>query len=514
MASYNSRSRPPRETDESAVLTLNATRNALTIFVLLVFLGFPGTLSKIIGKGPAKMIEYASWGVQFMLVMLASGDDVWNIKLLNLQPSYRIIYLYFVYCSASSMLVVEDRKAVLITLIHLLLTIMFALWLIEAYEPVELMEVFYGAQFLMVAILLVCSVIFPNIVFYNYQGSRTMRGLFATKNEFGTALALGILVQCILLRSRREKGENISLLFIGVMVVQFGMILLSKNMGAILITVGFIAYMLYYGMSENKRRLPLGLLFVAGSIGFLFFAMTILQALSPLLESLGKDASLTGRVPLWEQCITVITQTHTLTGFGYEMFWYIPSAVDLFHSGFAENSWAATSSASSHNMMMELLLNTGFIGIALLILMFVRADRGIKYMDENQYLFCSSYTVMFTIRGFTERQSASGLVYVMLQYVILGLMYQAEFQHKLEIRRKARVYVSEESDSSLSRRRSESDGSDLAAFQQRFSNIASQEKKEKVLPEWHDEWESQEEKRDLLEDLYQELEHNDKDKYW
>ena len=37
-------------------------------------------------------------------------------------------------------------------------------------------------------------------------------------------------------------------------------------------------------------RLPLGWLYVAGSVGFLVFAFTILPLFAPLLESMGKDA--------------------------------------------------------------------------------------------------------------------------------------------------------------------------------------------------------------------------------
>lgn len=513
MPGYPTTRTKPEDTANSALLTINATRNVLTIYVLLVFLGFPGTFSKVIGGSVASLLEYLSWGLQFMLVMLASGDDVWNIKLLNLQPGYRFIYLYITFISAESLLVTINRKTVITTLVHFVLTLMFALWLIEAYEPEELMEVFYGAQFLFVGVVLLCMVAFPNIAFYNYQGSRTLRGLFATKNEFGTELAFGILVQCILLRMYRAKGRPISILFLGMMVLQFFMILMTKNMGALLITIGFISYILYYGMSKSKTRLPLGLVFVVGSVGFLFFALTILQALSPLLESLGKDASLTGRVPLWERTITIMTESHTLTGYGIEMFWKTPAAVTYFHAGFDPNSWAATSSASTHNMLMELWCNTGLLGIAFFFFLFIRAGRGIRYLEENQYLFCSSYTVMFMVRGFTERQTNPSSSYYLLLFVMLGLMYQAEHRHKVESVRKARIYVSPEPEDTGQRlvpgAAFSTDGSELSAFQARFSNLAGTQKKDSARESPQDEWLEPEEKQKTLDDLFRELDGDD-----
>ena len=517
MAAYGTRRAKAEDATNHALLTINATRNLLTIYVILVFLGFPGTFRKVIGSGPAKILEVLSWGLQFLLVMLASGDDVWNLKLLNLQPAYRFIYLYIGFMTVDSLLVSVNKKTVITTLVHFVLTVMFALWLIEVYEPDDLMEIFFNAQFLFVGVVLLCMVAFPSIAYYNYQGSRTLRGLFVTKNEFGTELSFGILVQCILLRSKRQKNQPISLLFLGIMVLQFFMILMTKNFGALLITIGYVGYMLYYGMTTSKRRLPLGLIYIVGSVGFLFFAMTILQALAPLLESLGKDASLTGRVPIWQQVIAVMMESHTLTGFGIEMFWKTPESVQLFKAGFDSNSWAATSAASTHNMLMELWGNTGLIGIAIFFFLFLRAERGIRYLEENQYLFCSAYTVMYMIRGLTERQTDPSSTYYLLLLVMLGLMYQAEEKHKLERLKKARVYTPppEEEMAALHADARRSDASELAAFQQRFSNMAEMERASARKRETESDWELTPEKPKTLDDLFREIDGSDvDDDYW
>lgn len=455
---------------ESQAVGFEATRNLMVIFVMMVFLGFPGTLSKIIGKGTAKMVEYAAFGLQFVLIMMASGSDVMEIKLINLEPAYSIPYIYVLYTCVDSLLVSINVKTVFITVVHMVLTVMFAIWLVEQYDLEQMLEIFYSAQFVLVAISLISVVIFPKIVFYSYHGSRTFRGLFDTKNECGTELAFGVIVQAILLKVRLGKNKQISVLFLSMIVLQFGLILLTKNMGAVLITGASIGYVVYYGMQKKKVRFPLGLLFIVGSIGFLFFALTILQAFGPFLESIGKDASLTGRVPLWEQQIAVMQESHTMTGYGMEMYWKTPSAVKKFHSGFAENTWAAEYSASMHNMIMEMWGNIGLIGLALYFYMFFMADRGIQYLEEDQYLFCSSYMVMFTVRSLTERQSAPASVYVLLSFVILAMMYQAYFKHMNDKKKKVRVYKAE--DTTQEKKNEVEVSGDLMAFQRRFSNFA------------------------------------------
>ena len=95
------------------------------------------------------------------------------------------------------------------------------------------------------------------------------------------------------------------------------MLILTKNMGSLLVVLIALGYIFFYIRQKKKKRLPLCLLFIVLSIGFLFFALTILQMLEPFLNSLGKDASLTGRVPLWQRAIEVMQNNQTLTGYGY-----------------------------------------------------------------------------------------------------------------------------------------------------------------------------------------------------
>ena len=229
---------------ESQAVGFEATRNLMVIFVMLVFLGFPGTLSKVIGKGTAKLVEYAAFGLQFVLVLMASGNDVLEIKLINLEPAYSIPYIYVLYTCVDSLLVSINVKTVFITVVHMVLTVMFAIWLVEQYDLEQMLEIFYSAQFVLVGLSLIAVVIFPKIAFYNYHGSRTFRGLFETKNECGTELAFGIIVQAILMKIRFEKNKQISVLFLSMIVLQFGLILITKNMGAIFITGASIGYVI------------------------------------------------------------------------------------------------------------------------------------------------------------------------------------------------------------------------------------------------------------------------------
>ena len=486
---------------DAQVASIKAIRNLLAIFCVLTFLGFPGNLKLLIGGAMSSLIEYISFGVQFMLIMFASSNDVMNIKLVNLQPAYWIPYVFVLYVTVDSLAMASDKKTVIITLVHLFLTVMFAIWLIEQYDMEELMTIFYIAQLIYVVICLVGMVAFSRVVFFNYQGAKTFRGLYGSKNECGTQLSLGILVQCILFRILLKKKKRVSIVFLGLFAAQFFLMLLTKAAGSIVITMAFIGYIILYGIQKKKFRLPLGLLLVVVSFGFLFFALTVLQMLAPFLESIGKDASLTGRVPIWERAIYVMQQSHTLTGYGLEMFWKTSEPVKLFKAGFDKYSWAATTATNTHNTTIEIWCNLGLIGGALYFIMFLAADKGVKYLEENQYLFCSSYLVMFIVRGLTERQTAPGTVYVMVAYVALAMMYQAKYRHRIGKYKKARGY--KEDDGREQFKKEPTDGYGLEAFQKQFSNMADKRFTERRLPPRTSRIAKQEEEEDQVNKLEQ-----------
>ena len=73
--------------------------------------------------------------------------------------------------------------------------------------------------------------------------------------------------------------------------------------------------------------MPLGWLYAACNIGFLFLTLTLMPSLEWFFEAIGKDATLTGRIPLWNRILTVMLDNNTFTGFGYGMSWRDPRAV-------------------------------------------------------------------------------------------------------------------------------------------------------------------------------------------
>jgi O-antigen ligase len=132
-------------------------------------------------------------------------------------------------------------------------------------------------------------------------------------------------------------------------------------------------------------------------------------ALMPLFEdvivAMGKDATLTGRIPIWHRVIDVMTANRTMTGFGYGMFWRDPNALIKFQTGFSmrKDPFMATLTTGAHNVIMEMWLNSGLLGLAAFFFMVLYSFRDMQALEEEQYMLCLGVMAYLTINGLTER---------------------------------------------------------------------------------------------------------------
>ncbi|MGY3611533.1 O-antigen ligase family protein, partial [Bradyrhizobium sp. Lot11] len=105
----------------------------------------------------------------------------------------------------------------------------------------------------------------------------------------------------------------------------------SGSMTAIIATSAAFCLIGFYTLlqrSSSIGRVVIVLFFVQLAIGIL---ISLHEFLVPALEALGKDATLTGRVPLWELVDREISDRWML-GYGYQAFWTIdnPKATHIW----------------------------------------------------------------------------------------------------------------------------------------------------------------------------------------
>ena len=125
--------------------------------------------------------------------------------------------------------------------------------------------------------------------------------------------------------------------------------------------------------------------------------------LAPLIEALGKDATLTGRIPLWNQMINVMSQHRTFTGYGYGSFWKDSEATGLMHQAFSGNSFMGNMTSGAHNNLLELWGNAGLIGVAALLAMVLICTRRRQEIAAGARHYVTMFMLYYMATGWTER---------------------------------------------------------------------------------------------------------------
>ncbi|MFN4129270.1 MAG: O-antigen ligase family protein [Paracoccaceae bacterium] len=263
------------------------------------------------------------------------------------------------------------------------------------YSPRQLLSLVASSfGWLMVASLLLFLMV-PDLG--RMSDMEAMRGAFVHKNPMGWCATVSFLAYAMLLtdKSRRDRART-------------GLFLLITG-----ICLGLSASMT--GMLSVVSAIFVGLFCVAlprqSGFGRLVFSLVFLQAICatavvlsaftvPMLEYLEKDATLTGRIPLW-QLVDAQIANRFLLGYGYGTFWTDGNGA-AWHI-WSELQWKAP---NAHSGIREVLLNIGFVGLLLLIWIVMRGVyQGLACQCRSPgtgWLWLIVYLGMFLVMNITE----------------------------------------------------------------------------------------------------------------
>jgi exopolysaccharide production protein ExoQ len=240
--------------------------------------------------------------------------------------------------------------------VALTLTTAFGWYLAARWSMLELLRLLaYG-----LGAALVLSVVFvlaiPELGVHGGIHEGAWRGAFVHKNLLGKFAALAALLFAILWRSEDQRRWPAAA---GLMLA-VGLVLLSRSITAVVTLAALLGMLPIVSVLRWRfsRRAPLlaGATFVAGAAALLLAAN-----LDAALLAMGRDATLTGRTALWAAVAEAGMQRPWL-GAGYSAFWAtVNPGVALVQES---AGWRAQ---GSHNGMMDLWLDLGFVGLALFL---------------------------------------------------------------------------------------------------------------------------------------------------
>lgn len=182
------------------------------------------------------------------------------------------------------------------------------------------------------------------------------QGMFWNKNGLGAAMLVGMIaVACVGDGLKRPAYQVPAFVF-------FLTLLIGSRSGTPLVAATVVAlaypFALWCRGRQNRKLLfgALALPVVAVSL----IGIVTDNDLSTLLTVVGKDPTLTGRTDLWQDLLTAIAYRPFL-GYGYGVYW----SPDGPAAGFLSKA-VAWDPGEAHNGYLDVALNTGIVGVALL----------------------------------------------------------------------------------------------------------------------------------------------------
>lgn len=374
------------------------------IVIILNSLGFPGNYIHIAGGTTLdSLVGYACFALEIMLIVVTSGSRFTDLRVVNLKYKYRFIYMLLVIFFVDSMLTTAAPKEQLISCLRFSMTVLFAMWLVDSYSIAELLELIHYAEAVYLVLAFAFVVLKPGLAYNASEGGFTF--LRTAKNSEASNFVLSISLQYILMQYKRARKEKISRYFIAILVLKIIALLMCNSKGGALCMILILMYPLTLHKWIGRRNI--GLIYIVISAAFPFIMLTVASVLEPVFNMLGKDATLTGRTDLWREIVYVMSRNKTFTGYGYGMFWRDASGVALLHSRFDRYSFFGTMTTGAHNVVFELWLNVGLIGIATYFITLAQTMSHFRKLDEEQYMMCTSYLIAFMVHGLTERAFAT-----------------------------------------------------------------------------------------------------------
>jgi exopolysaccharide production protein ExoQ len=279
----------------------------------------------------------------------------------------------------------------------------------------------YAAVVVMLSALTALAVpLAGRMLFPPYDGA--WRGIFWHKNHLGTLAAL--LSVLLLYRIAEDGRQRRRMVLVDGLVYAscVALVLLSRSATGLLVMVAGAMMAALAGIWQRVRGMLHRKHYVLG-FALAAVALILIATQAPrFLALLGKDATLTGRIPMWQLVLRDFVSQRLLLGHGLGAFW------NLEANRLAVQRAAGWGSpvAIGDNGWLDVLLGLGVLGLAVFVVLLARmlwrsikrAQLGRSFLETQPLVFLLTAllaNVAFSL--FFETESAVWLILVALQFL-------------------------------------------------------------------------------------------------
>jgi len=245
-------------------------------------------------------------------------------------------------------------------------------------------------------------------------------GYLMNPNELGMLAVVGIGSGCVELMYRNKKGLYVFM----ILVMLFALVKTGSRSSMI----GFLLVVFYFINKSNQAKLK-----IAVYVGAFLSIPVIVQTIFIKQGDLEEVMSMTGRLPFWTALLTEGLPKEPWFGFGYMRIAY----TEAFQS---VHTYAGK---MTHNTFIQVLMNLGFIGFAVVLLQMTFTLRALyKSKDIDDKAFFVGMFIPILINSFTEFGIFGETNYGILFYQILIWLFVFRYNDKLNIKEKISLKVS------------------------------------------------------------------------
>jgi O-antigen ligase len=241
----------------------------------------------------------------------------------------------------------------------LAISLLFGVYVFQTFGLARLCRMFEGLAIALGVVSVIVYIVMPSIGRdSSVEDYEAVRGVFAQKNLLGECSLYGFL--CCAYRFTEQRRM---ITFMLPSLLLFGCIALSHSVSAMLIALILLCLTV---MSALRTRPITRMIYtyVIVSAGLVLLAIMIFSP-DLIFAAIGRDSSLTGRVPLWASVLTIIAERPIL-GHGYAAF-YNADSVNLQYL-WLQFPWQPP---GSHSGYLDMMVDLGIVGLLLYLWLFI-----------------------------------------------------------------------------------------------------------------------------------------------
>lgn len=324
-----------------------------------------------------------------------------------------VLFLVWLFVTA---LVAPKPVYTLVSAFTVFSSVIFAAYIFNKHEPVEIFATIVAAIAVFSAVSIVVYFVLPEfghyVYWYNEERfvSPRLAGIAGSANNMALVAAFGLVATGLYAAEFHRINRFFAPVSAAICVVAL-LMTQSRTPFAMALVILFMHYFL------NSRRLYAAL-FVA-SAGMVLLAALIPMGQETLLKAVSRSGdisevtSFTGRTEIW-YAVLKLAELHPWMGYGYA------SSVFVLPEHMSEVGFLTS---HAHNLLLQLLFTTGWIGVVLFLLSIAGMTlRALVYRDSITF----SMMAFVLLNGITESSGFTTLANICTFAFAIAAVYPSE----------------------------------------------------------------------------------------